>query len=130
MKSKTQDLALLIFRLGIGGAMLYGHGWRKLMKAINSETITFSDPIGLGVELSMYLTIFAEVFCSALIIIGLFTRLATVPLIFTMMVVIFVIHAGEPFGKIETPMLFLLGYVMIAAVGPGRYSLDSRRQVI
>jgi putative oxidoreductase len=124
--SKRNDWALLLLRITFGGAMLYGHGWGKLMRALGDDPIKFADPFGLGPEFSLYLAVFAEVVCAALLIIGLFSRWATIPLIITMLVAIFYAHAGDPFGKIEKGLMYLVVYVSLLLTGPGWYSLDEQ----
>lgn len=130
MESKTafQDISLLLARLAFGGSMLYGHGLRKVQRILTSGEVTFSDPIGLGPELSLYLAAFAECVCAGLIILGLFTRLATIPLIFTMLVVLVFIQLRNSFGDMEVPLLYLFGFLLILAFGAGHYSLDVYRK--
>lgn len=72
----------------------------------------------------MGLTIFAELFCSILLILGLFTRLATIPLLITMLVVIH-LHEWQLFDKQELAPAFFVGYLVILLLGPGKYSLDA-----
>jgi putative oxidoreductase len=36
----------------------------------------------------------------------------------------FVVHAEDPFGKMEKALLYLFGYLLLAMTGPGKYSLD------
>jgi len=100
------------------------HGLPKLLKLFGEAPITFSDPLGVGAVASLSLAVFAEAFCSALLMLGLGTRLATIPLMITMGVAILVIHAGDPFGKKELPLLYILIYLTIAAMGAGRFSID------
>ncbi len=128
----SRDLALLFLRLVAGGSMLYSHGWGKLMRLFTQSPIEFRDPLGVGAPASLGLAAFAEAICSILLIIGLFTRLATVPLIITMLVIIFLVHWTDPFNKIELPLLYLAVYALLAATGPGKYSLDEtvRNKVI
>lgn len=128
MKQNNKDLILLLLRIVMGGGMIVGHGWGKLNRLLSGEEIRFGDPLGIGMELSFYLAVFAEVLCSALLIIGLFTRLASIPLIVTMVVVIFFVQLGNPFEKIEVPLLYLTGFIVILALGPGRFSLDAYRK--
>ncbi len=122
------DWVMLALRLVLGGAMIYGHGWSKVLRVIKGNTATFRDPIGLGPELSLYMATFAEGLCSTLLILGLFTRLATLPLMFTMLVAIVFIHWQDPFPKIELPLLYLAGFLVILVLGPGRYALDTWRK--
>ena len=124
-QDQLTDIALLLLRFTVGSMMLYSHGWRKLMKFFSDDPIGFADPIGLGMLTSLVLVVFAEVFCSFLLIIGLGTRLATTPLMITMLVAIFIIHWDDPFSKKEFAILYLVPYIVIFLMGPGRYSLDA-----
>lgn len=123
-KPFSTDCALLLLRVATGSLMLT-HGWPKLA-AFNERIAKFSDPIGLGSELSFTLTVFAETFCSVLVILGLVTRLALIPLMFTMFVVVFVVHVNDPFGKQELPLLYFFSFLTIFTAGPGKYSLDAK----
>lgn len=124
-QGQLTDIALLLLRFTVGSMMLFSHGWGKLMKFFSDDPIGFADPIGLGVTTSLVLVVFAEVFCSFLLIIGLGTRLATIPLTITMLVAIFIIHWPDPFSKKEFAILYLVPYIVIFLMGAGRYSLDA-----
>jgi len=124
-QEKKVDISLLLFRLYVGFAMFYGHGLRKFNKLIGDEDITFADPFGIGPAPSLALAVFAEVFCSFLIVLGLFTRLATIPLIITMLVAWLMVHSGDPFGDQELPVFYLISYIVIFLQGSGWYSLDA-----
>lgn len=117
------DLGLLIFRIGISGLMLT-HGIPKLLRFFGSEEIVFGDPLGLGQVTTFTLAVFAEFLCSILIIIGLGTRIAAIPLIITMSVVAFIVHAPDGFGRQELPLLYLFGFILLFLTGSGKYSLD------
>jgi putative oxidoreductase len=127
MYSKRTDIALLLLRLTFGGLMLINHGLPKMEKLMAGGEIKFADPIGIGMENSLYLAVFAEVVCAVLLMIGAFTRFALVPLIVTMLVAIFIVHGGDPFGKMEKAILFLVPYICLLITGAGWYSVDSLR---
>lgn len=116
------DVALLIARVSIGGLMLV-HGLAKL-PMLSQSPIQFYDLMGLGDELSLWLALFAEIVCSIFVIIGCATRLMVIPLIFTMLVVVFVIHGADPFAKQEMGLHYLLVYVLLLLTGAGKYSID------
>lgn len=120
------DLGLLILRIGTG-ALLLTHGWPKLMN-YSSRASKFSDPFGLGSEASLVMAIFAEVFCSALIILGLYTRLALIPLLITMLTIVLIVHGSDPFQKKELALLFLIPFLTLFLTGPGRFSIDGMRK--
>ena len=100
------------------------HGLPKLSRLISSEEIKFADPFGLGPVVSLVMVVFAEVFCSILIIMGLGTRLATIPIMVAMSVAAFQAHSGDPFSTKEKSLLFLLIYIFLFVFGSGRYSID------
>lgn len=112
----------LILRLMTAGAML-SHGVPKLM-AFSSLSSTFADPLGLGSTVSLVMAIAAEVGCSVMLILGLFTRLAILPLLFTMIMAYFVIHSVDGFAVKELAFLYMGLYVAIFALGSGRFSVD------
>jgi len=117
------NLSLLIVRLTIGSIMMV-HGLPKLNRLTSGGEITFADPFGLGPIISLGLAVFAEVVCTIFIILGLGTRLASIPLIVTMAVAAFYAHARDPFATKEKAILFLLIFVMLLVFGSGRYSID------
>ncbi len=124
MKSIYDSIGLLVLRVGLAGLMLYNHGLDKLLH-FNEKAEKFPDPIGLGTVPSLGLTTFAEFFCSLAIILGYFTRWAAIPQVINMAVAFAVVHGPQPLKEKELPLLFLLGFVSILILGPGRYSLDN-----
>lgn len=105
--------------------MMMTHGWSKLVN-FGSRLATFGDPLGLGPAVSLQLAIFAEFFCAILLAAGLFTRLSLIPLIITMAVAAFSVHAGDPFGEKEMALLYLTVFLTLLLTGPGKYSFDYR----
>jgi putative oxidoreductase len=118
------DLGLLILRSFVGLTMLYSHGWGKLSRLIAGDT-GFADVFGMGEPISLILAVFAEVVCSVFLAFGLYTRIALIPLIITMLVAVFYIHADDPFSKQEFGLLYLIPYVTLFFTGPGKFSLDA-----
>lgn len=117
------DLAILILRVSLGAGMLFSHGLSKLT-GFSSMSGSFPDPLGLGSPVSLGLAVFAEVFCALFVALGLLTRWVTIPLMVTMLVAIFIIHATDPWKSKELAFLYLAGYVAIWLLGPGRFSMD------
>ncbi|MNJ93958.1 hypothetical protein D3C87_116450 [compost metagenome] len=115
---------LLVLRVGIASFMIV-HGYQKLGWLMAGGEIQFGDPIGVGMAASLYLTVFAEFFCSIFLLLGLGTRLALIPLIITMVVAVFIVHAPDGFDKKELGLHYLLVYVFLLVSGPGKYSIDN-----
>ena len=120
---KSMDMALLVVRITVAGLMLT-HGLPKLEMLLSGDPVQFPAVFGLSAASSLALAIFAEVVCSVLILVGLGTRLAVIPLIFTMLVATFYIHSADPFARKEPAILYLLPYVMLLLAGSGKYALD------
>jgi putative oxidoreductase len=118
------DFAILILRVFSGGFIMT-HGIPKVHKIFSGD-LGFGDPIGLGPEVSLVLVAFAEAICGLLVILGLGTRWATIPLIIAMAVAGFIAHAADPFGTKEKPLLFLVIFIVLLFTGGGKYSLDNK----
>lgn len=116
------SVGLLILRVAFGGMMLV-HGIPKLM-GFSEMAGQFPDPLGMGSHFSHISAIGAEVGCSLLLILGLGTRFAAIPLAITMMVALFAVHASDPWKVKELAAVYLSVYVSLALTGAGRFSLD------
>lgn len=120
---KLYHTGLFLLRVVVSCFMLT-HGAKKYMMLFSSEPIQFADPIGIGQVNSLILAFVAEFVCSALILIGFCTRLVVLPLIATMAIIIFVVHAPDGFESQELPGLYLIIYVLLLITGAGKYSID------
>lgn len=116
------NLATLLMRIGFGGLLVH-HGYQKLVNfaEIKGKFINF---LGMGQSVSLGLTVFAEFFCAMLVIIGLFSRLATIPIIIVLSVALFKAHRGLVFSEGEMAALFLAGFISLLILGPGKISVD------
>ena len=113
--SRGTDIGLLLLRV-ITGAMIFSHGLAKI-ENFAALSAGFPDPLDLGAKTSLVLIILAEAGCAWLLIAGLLTRLATLPLIFG-------VHAPFTFAGSELPLMYLLVFVVLLLTGAGKYSLD------
>ncbi len=117
----VENVWLLVLRVG-GGAFMLTHGIPKLQKLLSGD-VAFADPFGIGGTMSLVLAVFAEVFCSVLLVLGIGTRLASIPLIVTMSVAAFYVHSGDPFARKELALLYLLIFLTILVYGSGKFAL-------
>lgn len=121
------DAAILLARVAIAVLMLT-HGLPKLSMLFADGPIQFPPVMGMSAELSLGMAVFAEVFCSILILVGFCTRLAAIPLMITMLVAVLVIHAADPLSVKEPALHYLLVYALLFITGSGRYSVDALLQ--
>lgn len=116
------NFGMLVLRVVLG-ILLLSHGYSKLV-SFNKLQHTFMNFMGMGSTVSLVLIIFAEVFCSIFVILGLFTRFAIIPIIIGMAVVVFVASNGDILGPGEKGMIYLAVSVAILFCGPGKISVD------
>lgn len=126
---RAQSFGLLVLRL-VFGLSLLRIGWFKLSD-LEGLRAQWKDPTDfLGAEPSMWLLIFAEVACAALVAVGFFTRLAAIPPVIAMGVAAFVAHAAHPWVSADggpdklKALLFLGAFLALLFTGPGRFSID------
>ena len=123
------NLGMLLLRLTMGGLMAYA-GYHKLTHFNEVLNGTGGRPpfhinfLGLSDSTNLSLLVFAELFCAGLIVIGMLTRLATIPLIISSAVALYVAHNWDILGGGQLITLFLAGYVTLLLVGPGKISVD------
>ena len=139
-REMTTSVGLLILRLGIGGYLLT-HGLGKLEMLMAGQFEQFGDPIGIGSQLSLILVTFAEFVCAILLMLGLATRLAAIPIVINMGVAAFTAHGSDPWTSSEAArafmsgeseswaskqpaLMFLIPAFALIFTGPGRFSLD------
>lgn len=116
------NAGILILRLGMGGILMkYGYYKMVHFAEVKAQFINF---LGIGQGTSLALVIFAEFFCALFVLLGLFTRLATIPVIIVMCVALFKAHNADFLGEGEKVTIFLAGYLSILFVGPGKISVD------
>lgn len=137
-KDPVSSFAVLFLRIAIGSMMLLGHGWGKYQKfSTLKEEFPVPDIAILSTWMnhttSLVCTIFAEVVCAALLVLGLATRPAAFFFSFTMAIAAFVVHQEAPFffgpgvtQSKEMAVLYLVGGLTLLITGGGSYSLDTK----
>ena len=116
------NAALFILRVSFAGLML-PHGYDKLVNFAKYKG-DFMSFLGIGSTLSLALVVFSEFFCSLFLIVGLFSRLVTIPLIISCAVALMIAHKGNIFSDGEHAALFMFGFIALLIAGPGKASAD------
>jgi putative oxidoreductase len=123
---RVRWLAPLLGRLAVG-LLFMSTGWGK---AHDIPKVThFFETLGIPAPgLNAVVVAFSELIGGSLLVVGLFTRLATVPLIVSMIVAILTAKLGDLHGLFDLvgfdEFTYLVVLVMIAIIGPGAVSLD------
>lgn len=121
------NVALLALRVTFGLILCFFYGLEKLKNFGHMQT-AMPDPLHIGHRITLILVIFAELVCSLLVVLGLFTRFAALVLVISMGVAEFLIHRGHVptmnNALHEQAYLYLTVFFAILLVGPGRISVD------
>jgi putative oxidoreductase len=123
--SGSFSIGALVMRIGFCGLMLT-HGIPKMLEVFNGNLEVVGDPLGIGALVTSIIVIIGEVISPLLIIIGYKVRWTAIPAIITMAVAAFMIHGADPLAKKEMALLYLVGFVTIALMGAGKYSVSRR----
>ncbi|SIR29202.1 DoxX family protein [Maribacter ulvicola] len=119
-----KDLGLAFFRIAVS-VMMVTHGLPKFQQLI-SGNFQFADPFGMGEAPSLFLAVIGEFICPILIIIGFKSRLAAIPTAITMAVAAFVIHGADDFNTKEKALFYLVAFITISLLGPGKFGIDKK----
>ena len=113
------DSALLIVRLIIGAIFIFA-GWMKVTDM--AGTVGMFNSMHIPVFLT-YIVSYGELIGGILLVLGLWTCLASAFLFIIMAVAIY-ITSSNGFGAIMTPLATLAGTVATFGLGAGKYSID------
>lgn len=123
----THSIALLLARFVVA----YGFYKPAMMKWESMDSvISWFSSMGIPFAgLSAYLAASAETAGVVLLILGLFTRFISIPLIIVMLVAIFTVHIGHGFTSgdngFEIPLYYMLFLLIFFSQGAGKFSLDN-----
>lgn len=116
------NIGIFVLRVGFS-ALIIPHGYDKLVHFASYKK-QFINFLGMGSDVSLALIIFAEFFCALFLLVGLFSRLMTIPLIIAMFVAVWKAHNLDVFGEGEHAAMYAIGFFTILMVGPGKASID------
>jgi len=129
---QSTDFALLFLRLWFGLTLFFNHG---LAKAIHHAQMSrmLPDPLHIGAHANIVLIVFAEVICSALVVLGIATRLAALIIAIEFAVAFICVHhlalAMGP-GSGELAFLNLGAFLTIVFAGGGRFVLCNQSNAV
>ncbi|MBW2519236.1 MAG: DoxX family protein [Deltaproteobacteria bacterium] len=123
ISSNLANGCLLIARFGLGGMMAFAHGLGKLPPS--EGFIAAVSALGFPLPvLFAWVAGLSEFVGSLAVSLGIATRLSALMVSVTMLVAAFGRHFSDPFEKKEMALVYLCGFLLCAAVGSGRYSID------
>ena len=130
----ADDIGKLLLRFTVGGLMLF-HGFAKIVNGIprlGPLLATHGIPSYLA-----YCVYIGEFVAPLLLIVGFRTRLAALLVVINMLVAVYVAHMEDVFmlkpgsgaWAVELEALYLLGALVIFAIGAGKYAVGRQDTV-
>ena len=125
MDRQKVSLGLLLLRLAGGALLILGRAgtWSAML---HPNRAAFTDPFGVGGEFFWFLTIFSELLCTVLVMLGVFTRFTAVPPAVVMLVTAYALPYGTEWDLRQVHLLYALPFLALAVTGAGDYSIDGR----
>ena len=126
-KDKFQDYALLLLRLFMGTTFII-YAIKKIQNFDNYVAL-FSDKLDLPLPLlNLYLVIGIEGIGGLLLVLGIFTRLVSIPLTITMITAFFLVNLGNGYAAsnfgVEVPLAYISILFVLFSFGAGKFSFD------
>lgn len=124
-KACLANVGLLLLRLAVGGCIA-AHGFQKLSDGVSNFAAGLERNGMPAPEIMAWLSVLSEWVGGIFIAVGFLTRLAAIPLVINMAVAVLLVHRHAYFLPAGMEYALNLGvtYLVIALLGPGKFSLD------
>ena len=119
----TFNFSMLVFRVVLSLELMVVHGFKKIGIHV-AEAEKVPNPLHLPEVINNAFAISANLIFPVLVILGLFTRIAILPILAVTLTGYFVLHWNDALLIKDTPFMYSLSYLLIMVLGPGRYSVD------
>jgi putative oxidoreductase len=118
------DTTILLFRVIVATQLMVVHGLKKIGIGTGvAETVP--NPFGFPNWFNDSFAIAANLIFPLFIIVGFYTRLATIPVLAVTLSGYFIVHWNDPLLISDVPFMYSLSFLMIAFSGAGKHSLDN-----
>lgn len=123
LHNNLYNAAILVFRVAISLELIIVHGLKKIGAGGNELEIV-PNPFGLDPSLNQFLAASSDLVFPLLIILGVGTRLATIPILVVTLTGYFIMHAGESLAEKDISFIYSMSFFLIAIIGAGKFSFD------
>jgi putative oxidoreductase len=116
-------ITLLFFRIVVAIQLMLAHGLKKIgIGVANAETVP--NPLHLPEILNQVFAEAANLVFPGFVIIGMFTRIAVLPILAVTLTGFFVVHFHDTSSEKDIPLMYSVAYLLLLSFGPGKFSAD------
>ena len=123
--SVLNNCFMLLFRIIVSLELIVVHGLKKVGVGVTQAEIV-PNPLGFPETFNHVFAVSANIVFPLFVIFGFFTRLATLPILAVTLTGYFVVHGHDPLLERDIPFMYSMVFLLILALGPGKYSLDGK----
>lgn len=121
--SDLNNIALLLFRVLLATELFRVHGLKKF-RLENGQREHVPNPLHLPEKLNAAVATLSDTLAPFLVMLGIGTRLAVLPVIGVTAIGYFVVHRKDNAEVRDVPYMYTLSFLLLLFVGAGTYSLD------
>lgn len=118
------NTTMLFFRVAASLEMIFVHGFKKLGIGVAAAE-KVPNPLHLPESFNYAFAVSANLFFPFLVLIGLCTRMATLPILAVTLTGYFILHWHDAALIRDTPFIYGIIFLLILFLGPGKYSIDN-----
>ncbi|MFN2510583.1 MAG: DoxX family protein [Pyrinomonadaceae bacterium] len=123
---KYKEYGVIFIRLIVGFHLIYGTQDNVLSYARMEEFAGFLSVRGVPFPLfSAFLSVYAQLICGVLFIVGLATRYAAVVMIVNFVAALVIAHIGDTYPNMFAALMMLAAACFFLLHGAGKLSVDS-----
>ena len=116
-------ISLFVFRILVSAELMMAHGLKKIgIGVVQAEQIP--NPLCFPETLNRLFAVSANLFFPVMVIVGLFTRIAVLPILAVTLIGYFVVHWNDSLLEKDMPFMYSAVYLLLFVIGPGKYSAD------
>lgn len=118
------NICMLFFRMAVCLEIIFVHGFKKLGIGV-ADAEKIPNPLHLPEIFNNAFAVSANIFFPFLVMIGLCTRISTLPTLAVTLTGYFVLHWNDAALIKDTPYIYSIIFLLILVLGPGKYSFDN-----
>jgi putative oxidoreductase len=125
------EVGTVVLRVFLAFVLIYGTQDNVLSHARMLEFRDFLARSGFPAPLfCAYLSVYAQMACGILFLLGAFTRPAALVMVVNFLVALGMVHVKLPWDANIAPLAMLFGSVFLLFHGPGPWSIDGRLDAV